>query len=46
MGIWVFRPNIRLLRGEHHRERVVSPEEKRSIVAAAGGLIAEIASPG
>jgi hypothetical protein len=35
---------IKLLRGEHHRERVVLPEEEARYLAAAGDQMADIAT--
>lgn len=43
-GITQAAPNIKLLRGEHHRERVVLPEEEARYMAAAGELMADIAT--
>jgi integrase len=43
-GITSSAPKIKLLRGEHHRERVVSPEEEARYMAAAGELMADIAT--
>jgi integrase len=37
-------PKIKLLRGEHHRERVVTPEEESRYLAMAGELMADIAA--
>jgi integrase len=37
-------PKIKLLRGEHHRERVVTPEEESRYLAVAGELMADIAT--
>ena len=36
-GITPSAPKIKLLRGEHHRERVVSPEEEARYLASGGG---------
>jgi integrase len=43
-GITESAPKIKLLRGEHHRERVVLPEEEARYLAAAGELMADIAT--
>ena len=43
-GIAPSAPKIKLLRGEHHRERVITPEEERRYLAAAGEQMAEIAT--
>jgi integrase len=37
-------PKIKLLRGEHHRERVVTPDEESRYLAVAGELMADIAT--
>lgn len=37
-------PKIKLLRGEHHRERVVTRDEEAKYLAAAGELMADIAT--
>jgi hypothetical protein len=37
-------PKIKLLRGEHHRERVVTPDEESRYLAMAGELMADIAT--
>ena len=42
-GITQSAPNIKLLRGEHHRERVVLPYEETRYMAAAGELMSDIA---
>jgi integrase len=43
-GIAPAAPKIKLLRGEHHRERVVSREEEGKYLAAAGELMSYIAT--
>jgi integrase len=43
-GIVPSSPKIKLLRGEHHRERVVLPEEEARYLAAAGELMADLAT--
>jgi integrase len=43
-GITESAPKIKLLRGEHHWERVVLPEEEARYLAAAGELMADIAT--
>jgi integrase len=43
-GITESAPNIKLLRGEHHRERVVTPDEESRYLAAAGDQMADIAT--
>ncbi len=43
-GITPFAPKIKLLRGEHHRKHVVSPAEEARYLAAAGELMADIAT--
>jgi integrase len=43
-GIISAAPKIKLLRGEHHRERVVLPEEEARYLGAAGELMADIAT--
>jgi len=43
-GIAPTAPKIRLLRGEHHRERVVTPDEESRYLAAAGDQMADIAT--
>ena len=43
-GITPSAPKIKLLRGEHHRDRVVLPEEEARYLAAAGPLMADIAT--
>jgi integrase len=43
-GIIPAAPKIKLLRGEHHRERVVLLEEETRYMAAAGELMADIAT--
>ena len=43
-GIIPAAPKIKLLRGEHHRERVVLPEEEARYLGAAGELMADIAT--
>ena len=42
-GVADSAPKIKLLRGEHHREQVVSREEEARYLAAAGELMADIA---
>jgi integrase len=37
-------PKVKLLRGEHHRERVVTPDEESRYLAVAGELMADIAT--
>ena len=43
-GVAENAPKIKLLRGEHHREQVVSREEEAKYLAAAGELMADIAT--
>ena len=43
-GITPTAPKIKLLRGEHHRERVVSRDEESRYLAAAGELMGDIAT--
>jgi integrase len=43
-GIVPSAPKIKLLRGEHHRERVVLPEEEALYLGAAGELMTDIAT--
>lgn len=43
-GITPAAPRMKLLRGEHHRERVVSREEELRYLSAAGNQMAEIAT--
>lgn len=43
-GIVPSAPKIKLLRGEHHRERVVSQDEEARYLAAAGELMGDIAT--
>ena len=43
-GIAPNAPKIKLLRGEHHRDHVVSREEEARYLAAAGNLMADIAT--
>ena len=43
-GIVPSAPRIKLLRGEHHREHVVLPEEEGRYLAAAGELMADVAT--
>jgi integrase len=43
-GITSSAPKIKLLRGEHHRDRVVLPEEEARYLAAAGELMSDIAT--
>jgi integrase len=43
-GIDPTAPKIKLVRGEHHRERVITLEEERRYLAAAGEQMAEIAT--
>jgi hypothetical protein len=43
-GIISAAPKIQLLRGEHHRERIVLPEEEARYLGAAGELMADIAT--
>lgn len=43
-GIAPTSPKIRLLRGEHHRERVVTRDEEMRYLAAAGDQMADIAT--
>jgi integrase len=43
-GVAPSSPKIKLLRGEHHRERVVSREEEMHYLAAAGDQMADIAT--
>lgn len=43
-GIVQSSPKIKLLRGEHHRERVVTPDEESKYLAAAGELMADLAA--
>jgi integrase len=43
-GIAPSSPKIKLLRGEHHRERVVTPDEEVRYLAAAGEQMADIAT--
>ena len=43
-GIIAAAPKIKLLRGEHHRDHVVSPDEEMRYLAAARDQMAEIAS--
>lgn len=43
-GIAPTAPKIKLLRGEHHRERVVTPDEEARYLAAAGEQMADIAT--
>lgn len=43
-GIIPAAPKIKLLRGEHHRERVVTPEEEMRYLAAAGEQMAAVAT--
>jgi integrase len=42
-GITPSAPKIKLLRGEHHREHVLLPDEESRYLAAAGELMADIA---
>jgi integrase len=44
MGVIPVAPKIKLLRGEHHRERVVTPDEEARYLASAGELMADIAT--
>ena len=37
-------PKIKLLRGEHHRDRVVTPDEEARYLAATGDLMADVAT--
>lgn len=43
-GIITAAPKVKLLRGEAHRERVVTPEEEQRYLAAATPLLADIAT--
>jgi integrase len=43
-GITVSAPKIKLLRGEHHRDHVISRDEESRYVAAAGELMADVAT--
>src|SRR6202020_2527548 len=43
-GITPTAPKIKLLRGEHPREHVVAPAEEARYLAAAGELMADIAT--
>ncbi|CAN5553708.1 site-specific integrase [soil metagenome] len=43
-GIAENAPKIKMLRGEHHREHVVTPDEEARYLAAAGGLMSDIAT--
>jgi len=43
-GIIPACPKVKLLRGEAHRERVVTPEEEAKYLAAAPGLLADVAT--
>jgi integrase len=43
-GIAPSSPKIKLLRGEHHRERVVSPAEESKYLGAAGELMGDLAA--
>jgi hypothetical protein len=43
-GIIPSAPKLRLLRGERHRERVISPEEEAKYLAAASDLLASVAT--
>lgn len=43
-GIVQTSPRIKLLRGEHHRERVVTPDEEKKYLGAAGELMADISA--
>jgi integrase len=43
-GIVQSSPKIKLLRGEHHRERVVTPDEESKYLGAAGELMADLAA--
>ena len=43
-GITPSAPKIKLLRGEHHRERVVTSDEESKYLAAAGELMADLAA--
>ncbi|MGB8030273.1 MAG: site-specific integrase [Terracidiphilus sp.] len=43
-GIVQASPKIKLLRGEHHRERVVTPDEESKYLAGAGELMADLAA--
>jgi integrase len=43
-GIVQSSPKIKLLRGEHHRDRVVTPDEERRYLGAAGELMADLAA--
>jgi integrase len=43
-GVTANAPKIKLLRGEHHRERVVTKDEEARYLAAAGDLMADIAT--
>jgi integrase len=43
-GVLPAAPKIKLLRGEHHRERVITPEEESRYLASAGELMADIAT--
>jgi integrase len=42
-GVTQTSPKIKLLRGEHHRDRVVTPDEERKYLAAASELLADFA---
>jgi integrase len=37
-------PKIKLLRGEHHRERVITPDEEARYLGAAGDFLSDIAT--
>ncbi|WP_263382251.1 site-specific integrase [Granulicella arctica] len=43
-GIAENAPKIKMLRGQHHREHVVTPDEEARYLAAAGELMADIAA--
>lgn len=43
-GVTPTAPKIKLLRGEHHRERVVTPDEEARYLAAAGEQMADVAT--
>jgi integrase len=42
-GVTAKAPKIQLLRGEHHRERVITPDEEMRYLAAANDQMADIA---
>src|SRR5580704_15057010 len=43
-GVTPSAPKIKLLRGEHHRERVITPDEEARYLAAANEQMADIAT--